>query len=168
MKKPAKNTAMSGEEFAKKVLETEPSLYRVARSILKNDADCADAMQDAILSAYERLDTLKEERYFKTWITRILINECYDLLRSLDRHAAVSYDDYAENLMPAGTRTEQADFSELYYELERLDDEYRLPLMLHYIGGYSTKEIAQIAGVSDGSIRVRLHRGRKLLKEKLI
>ena len=168
MKKSAKNTAMSGEEFAKKVLEAEPSLYRVARSILKNDADCADAMQDAILSAYERLDTLKEERYFKTWITRILINECYDLLRSLDRRAAVSYDDYAENLTPVSTHTEQANFSELYYELERLDDEYRLPLMLHYIGGYSTKEIAQIAGVSDGSIRVRLHRGRKLLKEKLI
>ncbi len=168
MKKSAKNTAMSGEEFAKKVLEAEPSLYRVARSILKNDADCADAMQDAILSAYERLDTLKEERYFKTWITRILINECYDLLRSLDRRAAVSYDDYAENLTSVSTHTKQANFSELYYELERLGDEYRLPLMLHYIGGYSTKEIAQIAGVSDGSIRVRLHRGRKLLKEKLI
>ena len=54
-------------------------MYRTAVSILMNDEDAADAIQDAILACWEKIDGLKEPRYFRTWMTRILINKCYDI-----------------------------------------------------------------------------------------
>ena len=72
---------MDKEQFTAEVLSAEKGLYHVARSILGNDEDCADAMQNAILTAYTKLHTLQKEAYFKTWLTRILINEAYQMLR---------------------------------------------------------------------------------------
>ena len=60
-------------------------LYRVAISILMNDEDAADAIQDTILGCWEKLYTLKQEKYFKTWLTRILINHCYDMRKKQQR-----------------------------------------------------------------------------------
>ena len=60
-------------------------LYRVAISILMNDEDAADAIQDTILGCWEKLHTLKQEKYFKTWLTRILINHCYDMRKKQQR-----------------------------------------------------------------------------------
>ena len=68
---------MNKEEFTQRVLEAESSLYRVAKSILINESDCEDAVQEAILTSYEKLGTLREDKYFKTWLTRILINSCF-------------------------------------------------------------------------------------------
>lgn len=58
------------------------SMYKVARSFLRNDDDIADAIQETILTCFEKLDTLKEPKYFKTWMTRILINHCKDILKN--------------------------------------------------------------------------------------
>ena len=57
------------------------NMYKTAISYLKNDEDAADAIQEAILTCYEKLDTLKTDGYFRTWLTRILINKCKDMLR---------------------------------------------------------------------------------------
>ena len=73
---------MTKTEFTDAVLAAEPTLYRVAKSMLGSEADCADAAQNAILHAWERLDTLKKPEYFKTWLVRILINECKGVLRT--------------------------------------------------------------------------------------
>ena len=67
---------MVKEQFTREVLAAEKNMYYIAKSILGNDEDCADAMQNAILNAYSNLASLREEKYFRTWLTRILINEC--------------------------------------------------------------------------------------------
>lgn len=72
---------MNKQQFTKQVLEAEASLYHVAHTLLVNEEDCADAIQNAILAAYDKLGDLKKDAYFKTWLTRILINECYRILR---------------------------------------------------------------------------------------
>ena len=64
--------------FIAQVEAASDMMYRVAWSILQNDADVQDALQDAVLKAWEKRDRLREEKYFRTWITRILINTCYD------------------------------------------------------------------------------------------
>ncbi|MCH5255399.1 MAG: RNA polymerase subunit sigma-70, partial [Lachnospiraceae bacterium] len=56
-------------------------MYRTAIAILMNEEDAADALQDTILTCWEKLYTLKKAEYFKTWMTRILINHCYDIIR---------------------------------------------------------------------------------------
>ena len=73
---------MTREEFTNLILDSEQTLYRVAMSMLRNEKDCEDAVQTAILTAYEKLGTLKQEQYFKTWLVRILINVCNKQLRS--------------------------------------------------------------------------------------
>lgn len=70
---------MDREQFTSAVLAAEPTLYRVAKTMLRSEHDCADAAQQAILRAWEQLDSLRSTRYFKTWLVRILINECYKL-----------------------------------------------------------------------------------------
>ena len=75
MSGPKEKQAMTKSAFIKEVHDAEAMLYHVAKSILKNDADCCDAVQETLLKAYEKLDTLKKEKFFRTRITRILINE---------------------------------------------------------------------------------------------
>ena len=72
---------MTKDAFIREVRDAEAMLYHISKSILKNDSDCGDAVQETILKAYEKLPTLKKEKYFRTWITRILINECKGILR---------------------------------------------------------------------------------------
>lgn len=152
---------MNKEQFTAEVLKAEKSLYHIAKSILKDDEDCADAMQNAILSAYEKLHTLKKEAFFKTWLTRILINEAYQMLRS--RRSQISYEDYLDE-----RRAEDSSkYSELYQEIQRLPDSYRIPFVLHYVEGYSIKEIGQVLHLTGSTVKVRLHRARNQMKERL-
>lgn len=83
---------MTKDAFIREVREAEAMLYHVSKSILKNDSDCGDAVQETLLKAYEKLPTLKREKFFRTWITRILINECKGILRR--RKNVIPYEDY--------------------------------------------------------------------------
>lgn len=76
---------MDKEAFANVVLSSTDSLYRISKSILKNDADCEDAVQEAIAIGFSKLDTLRQDAYAKTWLTRILIHECYGLLKKREK-----------------------------------------------------------------------------------
>ncbi|MDE5933363.1 MAG: sigma-70 family RNA polymerase sigma factor [Lachnospiraceae bacterium] len=153
---------MNKKQFTAQVLEAEKSLYHIAKSILKNDEDCADAMQNAILHAFEKLHTLRNEMYFKTWLTRILINECNYIIRS--RKEQIPYEDYYEE---AQTPTHE-DYSEVFEAVMELEHHYRVPFVLFYVEGFSIKEICQILKLSQSTVKTRLYRSRKLLKEKLV
>ena len=138
------------------------SMYKVAKAILKNDDDVADAMQETILTCWEKIGTLKKEEYFKTWLTRILINECNYMIRS--RKDQVSYEDYYDTR----TMAQEEDYSEVFEVVMGLEDNYRVPFVLFYVEGFSVKEICQILKLSQGTVKTRLYRSRKLLKEKLM
>ena len=84
-----KAKAKDPDAFSSLIYFYMKDLYRVAISILMNDEDAADAIQDTILGCWEKLYTLKEEKYFKTWITRILINRCYDIRKKQQRITAL-------------------------------------------------------------------------------
>ena len=86
---------MTKDAFIREVRNAETMLYHISKSILKNDADCGDAVQEILLKVYEKLPMLKEEKFFRTWITRILINECKGILRKQKK--VVPYEDYMDN-----------------------------------------------------------------------
>lgn len=152
---------MDKSTFVKEVLAAEHTLYRVAKSLLMSDKDCEDAVQNAVLKAYEKMDGLREASYFKTWLVRILINECYNLKRF--RFPTVSYEEHFE--------TEQADdrqdYSELYQAICELKPAIRVTLVLHYLEGYSVEEIKKILKIPSGTVKSRLSKGRELLRTKL-
>jgi RNA polymerase sigma-70 factor (ECF subfamily) len=148
---------MDKAEFSKRVLEVEPTLYHVSKSILFNETDCEDAVQEAILKAYTKQNSLKEIKYFKTWLIRIMINECYQFLRT--KKQEVSYDDYMQE-KPA----EDKQYSELYDAIQKVDLKHRMPIILYYIEGYSINEIAKILRIPTGTVKSRLSKGRELIK----
>lgn len=131
-------------------------MYRTAMAILGNTEDAADAIQDTILTCWQKLETLREERYFKTWMTRILINKCYDLKKQqIIKVPLEECKNLSDSLCDEGN-----DFNEL---LTQLDEKYRLPLVLFYGEGYKTAEIAEILEIPKSTVQTRLSRGREKL-----
>ena len=151
---------MTKEQFSAKILAMERSLYHVAKSLLKNDEDCADAIQSAILKAYGKLHTLKDEKYFKTWLTRIVINESYAILRANKR--LVSYEEYMSDEQAA-----EEEYSPVFEEITKMKEKYRIPFVLHYVEGYTTAEIAKMLSLSEGAVKTQLFRARNQLKAQL-
>ena len=133
-------------------------MYRTAVAILMNDADAADAIQETILTCWERLSSLRDNKFFKTWMTRILINKCHDIRNKrietvdISEHEELAFHEDESNLV-------------LKEALEQLDEKYRVPIMMFYGDGYSTKEIAAILNVPVSTIQTRLSRGRKRLEQ---
>ena len=152
---------MTKEQFSAKILAMERSLYCVSKSLLRNDEDCADAIQNAILKAYGKLHTLKNEEYFKTWVTRIVINESYAILRANKR--LVSYEEYMSDEQAA----EEEEYSPVFEEITKMKEKYRIPFVLHYVEGYTTAEIAKMLSLSEGAVKTQLFRARNQLKAQL-
>ncbi len=154
---------MTKERLGTLILASERQLYSTAKTILQNDQDCADAIQETIVKAFSKIDTLKNERFAKTWLIRILINECYTLLRKSSK--LISLEDIGE--MTELAADEKDDYSDLYRAVTSLKQELRLPVILYYIEDFSIKEIAQILEITEGAVQKRLARARGKLKCEL-
>ena len=149
---------MTKEQLGNLIIASEDMLYHVAKTLLRSDADCADAIQEAIVKAFSGIQTLRKDSCAKTWLVRIVINECYVILRREKR--LVPIDDFVENEMAQ----EQADYSELYEAISRLPEEIRLTVTLYYMEGYSVREIADLLKTTESAIKNRLMRARTKIK----
>lgn len=134
------------------------AMYKVAKAILKNDEDVADAMQETILICWEKIDTLKKDRYFQTWLIRILINNCNAIYRQ--RMWSIG----EENIPEAGAY--EAGYADVEWEtfLNCLDEKYRMLIVLYYVQGFKTREIAEILQENESTVRGRLSVARKKLE----
>lgn len=151
---------MTKEQLGAMILDSERQLYSTAKSILYHDQDCADAIQEAIVKAFSKIHTLKYDEFAKTWLIRILINECYTILRKSAK--SVPLEEVSERTDIAAEET--ADYRELYLAIRSLKEELRLPVILYYIEGFRIKEIARILRISEGAVQKRLARARRQLK----
>lgn len=152
--------SLNEAEFGGRILKIRRRLYCTAYSILWNEADCLDAMQEAAARAWMHRGRLRNEDFFETWFTRILINECRALLRKRKGEIALTED------IAAARQDIPADI-DLQRALMRLKPKYRLPLILHYQDGYSLKEAGQILGLREALVKSRLHQARQELKRLL-
>ncbi len=150
---------MDKNTFTEEVRKSEATLYRVSKSILQNEKDCEDAVQEAILKAYHKLASLKKEAFFKTWLVRILINECYKISRFHKKN--VSYEEY---INPEATAAPE-NYSELYLSIMKLDENLRTLVILYYIEGFSITETANILKMQEGTVKSRLSRARSNLRK---
>ena len=151
---------MDKEEFTRAVLEYESTLYRVAKSMLGSEADCADAAQNALLRAWEKQHTLRDTAYFKTWLTRILINECRAMMRQRARSVPLEEEAAEGEIAPERD-------SGLYEAVMGLDVKYRVPFVLYYIEGFRTREIASMLKLPESTVKTRLRRAREILRTEL-
>ena len=152
---------MERETFAERVRNMQDRLYRIASGQLRVPQDREDAVQEAILKAWRMREALRHDEYFETWLIRILINECHNLQRAGRRMVPV---EQIPEPKP-GDRSGQAE--DLKEAIWALDEKLRTPVVLHYIEGYGTKEVAQILRLPHGTVCSRLKRARTALKEFL-
>jgi RNA polymerase sigma-70 factor (ECF subfamily) len=145
--------------FTQQVRPLLDSLYRIAYTILQNDADAQDAAQEAMEQAYVSLPELKDRDKFKPWLMRILKNECYMILREKKQY--VPLDDIREQ------GTEPFDALDLKEAFSRLSPESRLCITLYHIEGYRIPEIAAFLNEPVGTVKSRLSRARKAMRQDL-
>ena len=150
---------MTGEDFAERIVGMTQMLYRVSYAMLALPCDREDAVQECLRKAWQMRDRLREERYMKTWVTRILINECHNIQRRYRREAP--QEALPERIAPPGADRD------LHDALLRLEPKWRIPIVLHYMEGYSVEEIARMLRLPQGTVKSRMLRGRKVLKEML-
>ncbi|MBQ1820291.1 MAG: sigma-70 family RNA polymerase sigma factor [Clostridia bacterium] len=146
--------------FSHEVESMSDTLFRVAFAILRNYADCEDAVQNTIMKAYRNLNTLREPAYFRTWTVRILKNECFAALKKQRTVVPLAE-------QPEGAYEMEVPDLDLNRAFDTLSPEERLTVTLYYYEGYKTAEIAKLTDVSDSTVRNRLARARAALKEKL-
>lgn len=154
---------MTKEQLGDLIVSSEKQLYSTAKTILYNDQDCADAIQETIIKSFSKIHTLRNEKYAKTWLIRILINECYTILRKTSRQIPLEE-------LPDAVQTpseEFTDFDEVHQAILSLKEELRLPIILYYFDDFSIREIAQLLKVSEGTIQKRLVRARNKLRNHL-
>lgn len=160
-----KGAEMEKDEFTRLVLETEETLFHVSFTLLHNEQDCADVVQEAVVKAFVNRDRLREPDHFKTWLVRILINECYAFLRKRKRYLPLEEEVSASGNLPDSCVKEE--YLDLYYAMERLEKRDRICVQLFYMEQYSIRQIARVLKIPEGTVKSRLGRARKQLRKML-
>lgn len=141
------------DAFLALIDENRLNIYRVARGMLKSTEDIEDAIQSTMIKAYSSINSLKKDEFFRTWIIRILINECNSILRKNKKVTSIEhYNDSYENL-------------DLTTAINGLSDDLRVTTVLFYFEDMSLKDIAKVLDIPEGTVRSRLTRARIKLRE---
>ncbi|MDE5825872.1 MAG: RNA polymerase sigma factor [Lachnospiraceae bacterium] len=131
------------------------NMYKAARAILNNDEDVADAVADTLLVCWEKIEQLRKVEFFRTWMTKILINKCNDILR---KKKELHYDD---ELQEFPEETQEYNNVEWMEVMKCLDEKYRLVMILYYVNGLTTAQISEVLNMPASTVRTRLARGRE-------
>ncbi len=162
MKALVKKAQRGDEEAFVMLMEIcKDGMYRVAKGYFQSEVDVADAMAETVLTTYEKLGQLQKPQYFKTWLTRILINNCNRMLR--ERNRCNVMDSLPEEGMPDDAYAN----IEFYELLREFPDDCRMILLLYYGEQFTTREIADILDMNENTVRSKLRRTRAELKESL-
>lgn len=151
---------MNQSEFEARIHEQRPQLLRLAHRMLP-PADCEDAVQNAILSAWEHLPQLRNESAFDSWLRQILVNQCHQTLRRIKRERDLTEKAAAQSeAAPESIGLDEA--------LDRLDAEDKRLLLLHHEKGYSIGELSRMTGKPEDALKMRMYRARRRLRVALI
>ena len=149
-------------ESAALVEKYQDRLFAAAFSVCKNPQDAEDVVQESFISYHSSKKEFESEEHIKAWLLRVTINRAKNACRSLWRRVTVPLEDYADSL-----EFECRADRDLFETVMSLPEKYRIVLHLYYFEDYPVKEIAKILSISESNVKVRLSRGRAMLKEIL-
>lgn len=177
----ARARAGDGQAFGLIIQRFNPRLFRIARGVLKEDAEAEDALQEAYVKAFTHLDGFRGEAGVFTWLTRITLNEAYGRLRR--RRSTVDLDQLESDeaagalvlAFPSGrtmdnpeTETARAEARRLIERaVDGLPDDFRIVFVLRELDQLSTEETAEALDLAPNTVKTRLHRARRLLRRSL-
>lgn len=138
------------------------NLYAVAFNVCKNAEDAEDVVQDTFIQYYALKKEFDSEQHIRAWLIRVAVNKAKNKNRSFWRRNKMSLEDYMETLS-----FETPESENVFETVMQLPDKHRTVIHLFYYEDYSVHEISEILKLSESNVKVRLSRGRSLLKQKL-
>lgn len=145
--------------FCDNIKDLENGMYRLSYSILRNETDAQDAVQEAIYKSYKNLESLKDKRKFKSWIYKIITNTSFEMLKNKKDYLDIEQENVQEDKIDIDTNLT------LWNAVQGLDQPYRTTITLFYYEDMSIKEISKITGTKIDAIKKQLSRGREKIKE---
>lgn len=161
------NEAKKGnkEAFVTLIEQYKTQMYKTAKAILKNEDDVCDAIQEALMSCYKNIENLKNEKYFKTWLIRITINKCYDIIeKNSSNNSKIERTICFEEEEKTSNIENKIDVNRA---LNAIDNDLRIVTVLYYYDDISIKDISDILGIPAGTVKSKLSRAREKLYEIL-
>ncbi len=146
------------KDIREAVIKYSDMLYKICLVMLCDEQDVQDAIQDTFCRYLEKKPNFRNEEHEKAWLIKVATNICRDMIRFRVRHPKVSIDE-VENFLVA---PEQRDTLK---ELLELPIKHKTVIYLHYVEGYSIKEIVGILGITESAVKSRLLRGRKQMRD---
>lgn len=150
--------------FSELIEQNKYKIYKTAKSILKDEDDVCDAIQEALIRAYNNIQKLENNEFFTTWLIRIVINKCYDIAKiNQKKNSKIVEFKEAENIQTYDTYNEYT----IEQVIERLDNDLKTVTVLYYYDDISIKDIAIILNIPEGTVKSKLSRARNKLYEML-
>lgn len=140
-----------------KIIKYSNMLYKICIVILCNEQDVQDAIQDTFCRYLEKKPIFFDEEHEKAWLIRVATNICRDMIRFRIRHPKISIHELGDTLVAP-------EYRETLWELLDLPMKQKVVVYLHYAEGYQIKEIAEILGITEAAVKMRLLRGRELMR----
>jgi RNA polymerase sigma-70 factor (ECF subfamily) len=150
------------DSFDKLIQIIKKELYLIAKTRLNSEDDIADCMQDTILNAYQNIHKLHQVKYFKTWIIRILINEC-NKINKKNKDSISLESEVIDNITSSNFYDSGIQFDSI---ISSLNKDEQLILTLYYVSGYTVKEISKIIKMNENTIKTKMKRAKEKLKNK--
>lgn len=151
---------ITSEELARVIMENMSGMYRLAFSIVGNDADAQDAVGDTVVKAYEKIQTLRKKESVQSWLMQILVNNSRNIVK---KRRWKLLENEMEDLEDSGAFKSD----EMWPLVMELPEEFRIVVALYYYQNFSVKEIGKMLKISEGTVKSRLSRGREKLSKLL-
>lgn len=149
-------------QFIELINTNRLKMYKTAIAILKNEDDANDAIQEALYSAYKNYNKLRDKKLFSTWLIRILINKCYDII---NKNKKISYIDDTITESIIGQEDKYEIENSLEWVLNKIDKDLSKIVVLYYYDDFSIAEIASILQIPEGTVKSRLSRARNQIEQ---
>ncbi|GAA4431121.1 RNA polymerase sigma factor SigM [Actinokineospora soli] len=165
----AAHAAGDPRAFSELVRRHRDRLWAVALRTLRDHEEAADALQEALISAFRAAGSFRAESQVTTWLHRIVVNACLDRVRRRNARPTVPLPEAGpgEPVSPRDAMADRETQLVVQRALAELSDEQRLPIVLVDVEGYSVAETAQILGIAEGTVKSRCARGRAKLAKSL-
>lgn len=144
------------EELSDLIMDNKDSMYRLAFSIVRNDADAQDAVSEAIVHAFEKMYQIRKISSAKSWLMKILVNASKRIVSQSHKFVLTENGNQYEQIQPFES-------DEMWTTVMELDEEFREVVVLYYYEQFSVKEIGKMLKIPDGTVKSRLSRAREKL-----
>lgn len=149
---------VSEKEIEKIMDDYGNTLFRICLIMLGNSHDAEDAVQETLIKYLQKTPDFNDKEHEKAWLIKVASNKCKDMLRFRARHATIDIESICEFMQDSSD-------SGILEALMTLPEKFRIILVLYYVEQYKTDEIAKMIGKSSSAVKMRLQKGRRLLKE---